>query len=168
MLCKKSLVFCCFWEPLGLPVATFLGILGPCWAPSGSPEIQKLITMLAKTRISKNPLQIRRESTENYQEPAANPPRFCREPPRTCREPAVRTPNKSKLKIGVSMEDSLLRQTLQQKRLESKVGRRCSPLGGLQLNKKGFADLWLPSGPPAVTESRAKVVTLVTLRCGGF
>ena len=157
MLCKKGVIFYRFWEPLGLPVATFLAILGPFWAPSGSPDIQKLIKMLAKTRISQNPLQIRRESTENRQELAANPPRFRREPPKTSRIPAknqprtCRTNSRQKLFTRrISMKDFLLRRTLQQKRLESKVGRRCSPLGGLQLNPPppsgGAGRVWMCVG----------------------
>ena len=94
-ICKRGIIFNCFLRPLGLPVATCLAILGSFWAPSGPPEISKSSTMFAETRTSKNPLQLRRESGENGQEPAANPPRFCRKPPRTRREPAVRTLDKN-------------------------------------------------------------------------
>ena len=115
---NKAPIFGRFWEPPGLPVITFLAIQGPFWVPSGPPEIRKLNRMLAETRISKNPLQIRRESTENRQEPAKNPPR------------TRRTNSKQKqFPERVSMKDSLIRQTLQQKCLESKWGGGAPPWG---------------------------------------
>ena len=117
---------------------------GPSWDHFGRPQaLQKSqIWLQCSPRISKNPLQIRRESTKNLQEPAAHPPRFCREPPRTHRMPSNKPPktynNPQRTRSTNSKQKPISQKDLCEgpppptnaatKAPRTKVGRRYSPL----------------------------------------
>ena len=128
----------CFWETLGLPLGFFLPILGVVGLPlepqlgrQNLPKLQKRTPTPAETKISQAFADIPPRIAEN-------PPRTAENPPRTRPEPAVRTPSKKHIPRYSFYESTSFSDRRSNKTPRTKVGRRCCPLVGLQLNNPGM------------------------------
>ena len=121
----------------------FLSFFEASWAPCGHLFGHPGVISGALRRSRNQKIEYNGCRNENQQEPAATTPRVYRKRARTCREPAEVLPKTSKnpprtsctnseqkqFPMRVSVKDFLLRQTLQQKRLEQKWGGGAPPFG---------------------------------------
>ena len=112
-------LFNTFWQAL----AAF----GPQIGRQNLPKLQKRTPTPAETKNCQ-------EFAEIPPRTAENPPRTAENPPRTRPEPAVRTSSKKNIPRYGFYESTSFSDRRSNKTPRTKVGRRCSPLGGLQLN----------------------------------
>ena len=137
-------VFGGLWETFGLPLGLFLpwelfGLPLEAFGPQiGRQNLLKLQKGTPTPTETKNC----QEFAEIPPRTAENPPRTAENPPRTRPEPAVRTSSKKHIPRYGFYDSTSFSDRRSNKTPRTKVGRRCSPLGGLQLNNSERPNSW--------------------------
>ena len=136
---NKGAYFDRFWVPLdafGRHFLCFLALVGSLLAGFGGFWASNREAKPSKTTPTPGETKNCQGLAEIPPRAAEIPPRTAENPPRTRPEPAVRTSSKKNIPRYGFYESTSFSDRRSNKTPRTKVGRRCSPLGGLQLNNK--------------------------------